>query len=122
MTRTAAREGATFDYVEAVGRLDGQPELFGMVASIFVEDCPSELRALRSALDSGDAEAVAFTAHKLKGALSSIGANPARAAARRLEELGRTGDLTAAREAYPELESSLDALLPELEPYLDTVV
>ena len=121
MTRIAVQEEAIFDYVEAVRRLDGQPELFGMVASIFVEDCPSELKALRAALDCGNAEAVAFTAHKLKGALGSIGATPARAAARRLEQLGREGNLAAAREAYPALETSLNVLLPALEPYLETV-
>lgn len=118
MKAPCGHEEGLFDYGEAVRRLDGQPDLFGMIASILAEDCPRDLEAMRTALDAGNAEALAFCAHKMKGSLSAIAANPARAAARKLEVLGREGDLAAAREAYPDLEQRIRALLVALSPYL----
>jgi HPt (histidine-containing phosphotransfer) domain-containing protein len=107
-------DGSVLDYAEAVQRLDGQPELFGIVASVFVEDCPKNLEAIRDALSLGDTEAVAFGAHKIKGALSALAAHSARAAAVQLEVFGREGQLGKAREHYPVLEQRVSALIPVL--------
>jgi HPt (histidine-containing phosphotransfer) domain-containing protein len=109
---------AVLDYAEAVKRLDGQSELFGMVAMIFVEDCPKNLEAIREAVEQRDAAALAFSAHKFKGALGALAAHPAKAAALRLESCGRAGDLDHARETLRELEQRLDDLMPELQKFI----
>jgi HPt (histidine-containing phosphotransfer) domain-containing protein len=106
--------GSVLDYAEAVQRLDGQPDLFGMVAAVFLEDYPSSLAAIRDALTAGDAEALAFSAHKFKGALSALSAYPARAVALRLEEFGRAGDLQAAQQLFPALVERVNLLVPVL--------
>ena len=101
-------------YAEAVQRLDGQPELFREVASVFIEDCPKNLEAIREALRQGDTEAVVFGAHKIKGALGALGADPARNAAWQLEMLCRDGELNKARQQYPVLERCVSVLIPVL--------
>jgi HPt (histidine-containing phosphotransfer) domain-containing protein len=110
------------DYDEAVRRLDGQAELFGMVASIFLEDCPKTLDAIRTALSAGDLRALAFSAHKLKGALSTLSAHPAQDTAARLELSGIQGDLKAARRLHAVLEEQVQVLIPALNELIPTLL
>jgi two-component system, sensor histidine kinase and response regulator len=98
------------DYEEAVQRLDGQAELFKMVASIFLEDYPRSLDAIRAALCAGDSQALAFSAHKLKGTLSSLSAHPAQDTASQLERYGAEGNLHEARQLCPVLEERVQLL------------
>jgi protein-histidine pros-kinase len=49
-------------------------------------------------------------AHTIKGAVGYFGADEAAAAADRLQELGRAGDVAAAVAGVPELEQALERL------------
>jgi HPt (histidine-containing phosphotransfer) domain-containing protein len=104
----------TFDYAEALRRVEGDSGFLGEIAADFIQDCPDTLSRLRDALARRDRDALAFSAHKMKGALATLSAGPARAAATLLEEASSGEDLSAAAEALRALEGRLDALVPAL--------
>jgi HPt (histidine-containing phosphotransfer) domain-containing protein len=103
-----------FDYTEALRRVEGDRAFLGEIAADFIADYPDTLASIRDALSRTDREALTFSAHKMNGALATLSAGPARAAARWLEEVSDRGDLAAAAEALRALEGKLDALVPAL--------
>ena len=70
---------------------------------------------LRQALRQGDSPLVRRLAHTLKGAAGNLGAAGVADCAKRLEDLGRGGDLAAAPAALAELEDALVRLHGELD-------
>jgi len=69
---------------------------------------------VRAALDGGDAEAVRRAAHTLKSSLGLFEADGALAAALRLEEAARAGDLAGAQDALGDLRERVERLRPAL--------
>jgi HPt (histidine-containing phosphotransfer) domain-containing protein len=57
----------TFDRGELLARVDNDRELLYELLTIFKEEFPRRLQALREAVDSGDGKLVAVAAHGLKG-------------------------------------------------------
>jgi len=105
---------AAFDYADALQRVEGDRRFLGEIAADFVQDCPDMLSRIRDALSRRDPDELAFSAHKMKGALATLSAGPARAAAKLLEEVSSREDLSDAAEALRTLEGRLDALVPAL--------
>src|SRR5207302_1427539 len=70
--------------------------------------------ALKSALATRDGSALERAAHQLRGALMTMAAPGAAAAALRLEEIGREQDFRSAAEAWACLTNELDRLEPRL--------
>jgi two-component system, sensor histidine kinase and response regulator len=103
----ASNQPLSCDLEAAMRRLGGDEELLREVASMLLQEVPELLRATQSAVASGDSSAVERTAHKLKGALLSVAANPAAAEALAIEHSGRNGDLGGAA-------AHLAALIPAL--------
>jgi HPt (histidine-containing phosphotransfer) domain-containing protein len=64
----------------------------------YVEDSTARVTRLCQAAAAGDAEALTLEAHTLKSSSASLGAQSLSALAKRLEELGRTGNLAALAE------------------------
>jgi signal transduction histidine kinase/DNA-binding response OmpR family regulator/HPt (histidine-containing phosphotransfer) domain-containing protein len=64
---------------------------------VFIEDAPTEIAALRSAIERGDAEATRRLAHTLKSNGATFGAHTLSELCGRLEALGRQSRLDAAR-------------------------
>jgi HPt (histidine-containing phosphotransfer) domain-containing protein len=64
----------------------------------YVEDSTARVARLRQAAAAGDAEALTLEAHTLKSSSASLGAQSLSALAKRLEDLGRAGDLAALAE------------------------
>jgi HPt (histidine-containing phosphotransfer) domain-containing protein len=52
----------------------GNPDLLDRLQVLGTQDTPGMLRALRSAVAAGDAEAIAFNVHALKGSAANLGA------------------------------------------------
>jgi HPt (histidine-containing phosphotransfer) domain-containing protein len=94
--------------------VDGDTTFLATLVETFLDDCPEYLAAIRAAVDNGDAEALVQEAHGLKGAVGLLHAAPARQAAKRLEELGRTEQLDEAPAALDDLTAALDRLRPAL--------
>ena len=64
---------------------------------MFLVDGPQLTRAIRQATDQGDGQRLASSAHALKGSAGLFGKQGAYETARRLEQLGKSGDLTGWR-------------------------
>ena len=61
----------------------------------YVEDSTARVAHLRQAAAAGDAETLTLEAHTLKSSSASLGAQSLSALAKRLEDMGRAGDLAA---------------------------
>ena len=95
---------AALEVLDEPGLLEvvsGNADLLRELAELFVEDSPERLLEIRSALDAGNKELLQRAAHTLKGSAGSLCGKRTAALALRLEELAETGDLPAARLAYP---------------------
>jgi PAS domain S-box-containing protein len=91
-----------------LGRL--LPEL----AEKFRADAPHQMVEMRRAAAEGLADSLTRAAHKLAGSVLNFQAEDAAAAANRVEEVGRSGDLSRAGAALDELESAVGRLAAEL--------
>lgn len=99
----------------ALSRVGGDVELLKEVIELFLDDYPSTLQKIKSAVAASDASALEQHAHSLKGAVSTFGASRAFEAAFELEKQGRSRDLGGAEAGLLQLEQALEALRPELE-------
>lgn len=81
-----------FDRAALVGRLGGDPHAAERVLERFLEGADGYLGDLASASESSDADAICRQAHRIKGALSWIGAERAAGVAGDLERLCRGGE------------------------------
>src|SRR5688572_32839940 len=79
-----------FDAAELRSRFVGKTELLRRLIKIFDEQTPQLLARLRHATRRGDAGAVEWTAHTLKGSLLQLGAQATAAVAAQLEQAART--------------------------------
>jgi HPt (histidine-containing phosphotransfer) domain-containing protein len=103
------------DEALALSRVGGDVELLKEVIELFLDDYPSTLEKIKSAVGSSDAKALEQHAHSLKGSVSTFGAGRAFEAAFELEKRGRNRDLAGAPDGLLQLEQALEALRPELE-------
>jgi len=87
------------------------------LGEIFQATLPDLLRSIRDAVSSEDAEALRVSGHTLKGSVSNFGAKRAAECAARLEEIGKSGDLSGAQAAQRELELALETLLTDMKRF-----
>ncbi|ANM31119.1 hypothetical protein ABI59_18390 [Acidobacteria bacterium Mor1] len=104
----------TFDQEFVLNQTGGDQELMGEVLALFLTETPRMLEDVRAAVTSGDAGTVERTAHRLKGSLVAIAAQPAADEALRLETLGRQGEVASASQVLSCLEQEIDRLMPEI--------
>jgi len=93
-----------------LSQLEGDRKLMCELVAIFLQDYPRQLERLRRALGEGDAPGVARAAHSLKGAAGNLAAEGVVAAAKRLEAMGRAGELAGAEETLRQLEGEIERL------------
>ncbi len=93
------------DYAEAMDRFGGNADLFKRLALKFLDD--PHFSALENALAAGDVETAYHEAHSLKGVAGNLSFTDLYAAASRVSDALKSGDLPAAkalviraREAY----------------------
>ncbi len=103
------------DGTALLAQVEGDTELLAELVMIFLQDCPRLVGAVREAVARGDARALERAAHTLKGTVSNFAAPAATAAALRLEQMGREGNLAQAGEACAALEAEIERLRPLLE-------
>jgi HPt (histidine-containing phosphotransfer) domain-containing protein len=97
-----------------VARFGGDARLAAQLARMFLKDSPRLLGAVRRAAARGAGPELARAAHALKGAVGHFGAQTARQAAARLEEMGKREERKGMQEALAELSSAVEALRGEL--------
>jgi HPt (histidine-containing phosphotransfer) domain-containing protein len=98
------------DLSGTLARMGGDHELLRQIVRFFQEDAPEYLSRLRSAADVGSPEGVLHAAHSLHGLVATFGAEAASFAALRLEDIGRSGDLSSVDEAVGALEDEISRL------------
>ena len=98
----------TLNMEELMERIDGDLGFLGEVAEIFRGEYPAQMRMVLEAQVMGDAASVRRIGHSLKGALANLSATDAAKLAARVEQMGKSGDLTG-------LDRTLTALSKELE-------
>jgi two-component system, sensor histidine kinase and response regulator len=103
-----------YDRAALLARVEGDVELLQELVSLFLMDYPHRMAELEEALDTKDTTRLARLAHTLKGAVGSLTAQAASAAAQRLEQLAWAGDLALAPAAYTTLAGEMARLIPVL--------
>lgn len=98
-----------------LARVDGDWALLKELVDLFLEECPRRVGEIRAALARHDSSGLVAEAHGLKGTLSYFAAGAATDAVRRLERMGRDGDLRDAEAACAALEQALAHLTPALD-------
>jgi CheY-like chemotaxis protein len=92
-----------------------EADLLLKVIEMFRTDSTQVMAKLATAVTSAAAEDVQQGAHRLKGALLTLGAKPAADVALKLEQMGRRAELADAAVALAQLRDELVRLEPELD-------
>ncbi len=74
------------------------PEFVSQVIGLCLDEVPPDLLKLGEAFDRGDAAQMGFVAHHLKSSLQNVGANSLSQICNELEQMGREGRVSGARE------------------------
>jgi HPt (histidine-containing phosphotransfer) domain-containing protein len=104
-----------FDMEAAQTRIPGGIEALKKMAQLLMDECPKLLNEIREGLASTNAKQVLRGAHTLKSSADLFAAESVVIAARRLEELGRDGDLVAAVDVLAELEIEVAQLMEAVD-------
>jgi hypothetical protein len=107
-------QAITFDYAAALETAD--QEMVEIVAGIFLDNYPDDLKKMRDALSIGDLEPLLYTAHALKGTVAMFGADPARLLAQRIEQQAKHGDPLGLSELLEALAEEIEQLAIVLRP------
>lgn len=93
-----------FDLQRFLDLIDHDLELYESLLGVFSSDWPEVVKELKAAKQANDSESAQKFGHRLKGNLRNFYAEDLATRALKIEEMGRSGDL-----------SELDACLSELE-------
>ena len=77
---------------------DDECDMLAELIDIFLDDTPSRLIELASAIAQGDAEGTRQNGHALKSSCAQLGAAQLSEYCQQLESMGRSGDLTGAQQ------------------------
>jgi HPt (histidine-containing phosphotransfer) domain-containing protein len=91
------------DWEQFASITDGDAEFAQQLVQLFIDSGDAALAQIRDALDREDWSAVGRAAHSFKGSSANIHAQAASAAAARLEQAARAGEV----EHLPKLEEEL---------------
>ncbi|MGZ6045859.1 MAG: response regulator [Isosphaeraceae bacterium] len=106
-----------WDPTTILAEVEGDRELLLKLIGRFLDQCPKVLSEIRASVSQRDSAMLERSSHKLKGSVSNFGARNAHEAARRLEEMGRNGDLVGAEEATVVLETEICRLQDDLAEF-----
>ncbi|MGC8879751.1 MAG: Hpt domain-containing protein [Anaerolineae bacterium] len=114
MTQNYTEEGSTtlpiWDRTAALERLGGDENLLLELMEMLLDQIAEGIVCLSEAIERGDARGVEQTAHSLKGASASLGAERFRQSAFQLEQIGRSGNLSDAVNVLAKLQEEADLL------------
>jgi two-component system, sensor histidine kinase and response regulator len=96
-------------------RLGNDEQLLRDMAGFYIEDAPTLMSDLRSALQNGDVELATRSAHSIKGLSSNFDANQAVRAAIAIEDASRAGDLAAAGTRVDDLDAEIGRVIHALK-------
>jgi signal transduction histidine kinase/CheY-like chemotaxis protein/HAMP domain-containing protein len=106
----ASAEAPPYDRLRALASLSGDADLLDELVELFVAQCGPQLDAMHDSRARGDLDALRRAAHTLRGALASLHAEPARAAADAVESACAANDHDDAAAALARLDERLVTL------------
>ena len=106
-----------WDPTTILAAVEGDRELLLKLIGRFLDQYPKVLSEIRVSVSQRDSAMLERSSHKLKGSVSHFGARNAYEAARRLEKMGRNGDLAGAEEATAVLETEICRLQDDLTEF-----
>ncbi len=117
------RRAPVFDRAALEELTAGDFDLLREIVRLFLDDCPRMLAAIERDVRAGDLADLHQSAHEFKGSVANLAAPAAFDAARRLEEIARSGvfDRAAAERAWSNLARDVDALRDALRTLLQPV-
>lgn len=101
---------------QALDQVEQDRVLLGEVVEVFVDTAPDLLEDLRKAATDADASALRRAAHSLKGAAANICAEPMRATAHTLEQMGQDSSLSDVEHQVTQIYRQFE----ELKAYMDS--
>jgi CheY-like chemotaxis protein len=107
-----------WDQSAALARVGEDEDLLRETTGLLLAELPGLLGNVHAALSKKDAAGLERAAHKLKGSLGIFEARGGVAAARRLEEIGRGGDLGDAATVLQALDEEVGRLIPALNAFI----
>jgi CheY-like chemotaxis protein len=110
---------ALFDPLRAIAQMGGSDELLRRTMRLFIEDAPTHLAAIRSAVRDADGTRLQRAAHTLKGASSNFAAEPVQRRAQSLERAAAEDKLGEADKHLARLDVELHDLVEAFGRYLD---
>jgi CheY-like chemotaxis protein len=118
LEKPAARpEDNCIDWQAAWANLDGDRNLLGELALLFLDDLPQQMEAIHRAADNMRNHDLERLAHRLKGSVGNFAAKPAFEAAFRLEQIARREDSKQIPQAVDALEYEIQRLHGALEEW-----
>jgi PAS domain S-box-containing protein len=106
-----------WDPTTTLAEVEGDRKVLLKLIGRFLDQYPKVLSEIRSSVSQRDSAMLERSSHKLKGSVSHFGARNAYEAARRLEEMGRNGDLVGAEQATVVLETEICRLQDDLAEF-----
>ncbi len=111
----AAADSNRLDAAGALERVQGDRDLLEELVHLFTDECPGNMKEIRQAADTGNADVLLRVTHAVKGAAMNLGALKVSEAAGKLEDMVRAGDLAHVSSLVENLAKEIEFLLPELE-------
>ncbi len=115
MSSTAPADIPVLDRTALYEQVGDEADLLLKVIEMFRIDSVSVVAKLDTALNEGDASEVQQGAHRIKGALLTLGGKAAANVAMHLEHMGREGDVSQGMPLLGDLRRELARLEPELD-------
>jgi signal transduction histidine kinase/DNA-binding response OmpR family regulator/HPt (histidine-containing phosphotransfer) domain-containing protein/uncharacterized protein YdeI (BOF family) len=106
-----------FERDAALERLGGDSQRLSAVIELFLVDCPLRVAAIKTAVETRNADALCREAHGLKGAAGNLSAVSLFETAEILEQLGREKRFDAAEAAWRRLADEATNVLDALRRY-----
>ncbi len=107
-----------FDLEGALKRVRGKVPLLKELLSVLLQDLPHALIEIDTAVSNDDADQLERTAHRLRGAVSTICAEAVTEAAMQIETLGRSKALAEVPSAVDNLHRHVADLVTQIQTYL----
>ncbi|HZS06729.1 MAG TPA: Hpt domain-containing protein [Blastocatellia bacterium] len=104
---------------ELLTSLGGDLELLREMVELFLSEVPDQMVRIQSAVSAGSSAELLEAAHSFKGSVSNYTNGPAYEAARTLEFMGRSGDLSNAAQMVLRLEDEIARLRAAMQDYLN---
>jgi len=102
------------DLSGALARMGGDSDLLQQLVNFFREDAPQYLAKMHAAAQAGDAAGLQQASHSLHGLVATFGAEAASMAIERVEEMGRTCELTGVEDALGVVDDEVSLLQSSL--------